>query len=60
VESVLIIDDLLATGGTAKATGALVNKLKGNIIGYAFLMELMELKGRNVVNDPSIFSLITL
>ncbi|MDP7028048.1 MAG: adenine phosphoribosyltransferase [Candidatus Marinimicrobia bacterium] len=59
-ENILIIDDLLATGGTAKATGALVNKLKGNIIGYAFLMELMELKGRNVVNDPSIFSLITL
>jgi adenine phosphoribosyltransferase len=59
VESVLIIDDLLATGGTAKATGALVNKLKGNIIEYAFLIELKELNGRNVINNPSIFSLIT-
>ena len=35
-DKVLIVDDLLASGGTAKATGSVVKKLKGEIIGYAF------------------------
>ena len=44
-DRVLIIDDLLATGGTAKATGKIVQKLNGNIVSYAFLIILNKLKG---------------
>ena len=44
---VIVIDDLLATGGTAAAAGKLIKKAGGNLIGYAFLIELTELKGRN-------------
>ena len=52
----LIIDDLLATGGTAKATGSLVDKLGGIIVNYAFLIELEELKGTELVQP--IYSMI--
>ena len=55
---VLIVDDLLATGGTAKATRSLVNKLGGEIVSYAFLIELMELKGSDLLNTKSVFSII--
>ena len=43
---VIIIDDLLATGGTASAAGKLINLAGGDLIGYGFLVELTELKGR--------------
>ena len=43
---VIVIDDLLATGGTAAAAGDLIRKADGNLIGYAFLVELTELQGR--------------
>tara|TARA_Y100001968_G_C19237342_1_gene657616 strand:- start:415 stop:933 length:519 start_codon:yes stop_codon:yes gene_type:complete len=43
---IIIIDDLLATGGTASAAGQLVREAGGNLIGYAFLVELTELQGR--------------
>tara|TARA_Y100000766_G_C18904620_1_gene605156 strand:+ start:1760 stop:2278 length:519 start_codon:yes stop_codon:yes gene_type:complete len=43
---VLVIDDLLATGGTASAAGNLIKKAGGNLIGFAFLIELLELEGR--------------
>ena len=43
---VLIVDDLLATGGTAEAAIHLVNELQGTIVGLAFLVELTFLKGR--------------
>ena len=55
-DRVLIIDDLLATGGTAKATGSLVDKLGGIIVNYAFLIELEELKGTELVQP--IYSMI--
>ena len=55
-DRVLIIDDLLATGGTAKATGSLVNKLGGIIVSYAFLIELEKLKGSELVKPA--FSMI--
>ena len=55
---VLIVDDLLATGGTAKATAELVEKVGGKIVGYAFLIELEFLKGRRNLNGYDIFSLI--
>ena len=43
---IIIIDDLLATGGTACAAGELIRKVGGDLIGYAFLVELTELQGR--------------
>ena len=44
---VLIVDDLLATGGTAAATAGLIRDLGAEIIGIQFLIELIELKGRD-------------
>ena len=44
-QRVLIVDDLLATGGTAGAAAALVDRLGGNILGFAFLIELSALEG---------------
>ena len=43
---IIIIDDLLATGGTAFAAGKLIREAGGNLIGYAFIVELTELQGR--------------
>ncbi len=57
-EKVLIVDDLLATGGTAGAAINLVERLKGQIVGIAFLIELTFLKGREQIKDYPIFSLI--
>lgn len=58
-ERVLIIDDLLATGGTAKATAELINKCKGNIVSFAFLIELSFLNGKEKIKDYNVFNLIT-
>lgn len=49
--NVLVVDDLLATGGTAKAACSLVKKAGGNLVGIAFLIELTELEGRKKLND---------
>jgi len=57
-ERVLIVDDLLATGGTAEATSRLVKRLKGKIVGLAFLIELSFLNGRNKLRGYDIFSII--
>lgn len=57
-EKILIVDDLLATGGTAKATVNLVKKLKGEIVGVAFLIELTFLDGIKQLKDQDVFSLI--
>ncbi len=46
-DNVLIVDDLLATGGTAEAACKLINKTGGNLVGIAFLIELEDLKGRD-------------
>tara|TARA_Y100001968_G_scaffold31865_1_gene24527 strand:+ start:30915 stop:31433 length:519 start_codon:yes stop_codon:yes gene_type:complete len=46
-KNILVIDDLLATGGTAEAAGNLIQNAGGKLIGYAFLVELTKLKGRN-------------
>ena len=58
-QKVLIVDDLLATGGTARATRLLIEKLGGNVIGYAFVVELNYLKGREVIGDYDIRTLIS-
>ena len=57
-ERVLIIDDLLATGGTVGAVINLVERLKGRIVEVAFLIELASLKGRERIRDYPVFSLI--
>jgi adenine phosphoribosyltransferase len=57
-QRVLIVDDLLATGGTVNATAELVRKLGGEIIGFAFLVELDSLKGREKLAGYDIFSLV--
>src|SRR5512132_661842 len=57
-ERVLIVDDLLATGGTAAATVNLVRQLGGEIVGAAFLVELRGLKGRGQLNGCEVQSLI--
>jgi adenine phosphoribosyltransferase len=58
-ERVLIVDDLLATGGTISAAVNLVKKLGGNIISVAFVIELAFLKGRERLPDIPIVSLLT-
>jgi len=58
-QRVLIVDDLLATGGTVEATIKLVEQLGGIVIGCAFLIELKGLKGRDVLKDYSVFTLIS-
>lgn len=55
---VLIIDDLLATGGTISAVARLVKKQGGNIVGIAFLIELSFLNGRDKLKGYDVFSLI--
>jgi len=55
---VLIVDDLLATGGTAKAVVDLVEQLGGKIVGLLFLVELNFLKGREKFNGYDVRSLI--
>jgi len=57
-QKVLIVDDVIATGGTIEAVAKLVKQMKGNIIGAAFLIELTDLKGREKIKDIPIVSLI--
>lgn len=56
-ERVLIIDDLMATGGTIEAAVKLVEKLGGEIIECAFMIELTDLKGRDRLGSHNIFCL---
>jgi len=58
-ESVLIVDDLLATGGTAAATIHLIQQLGGEIAGVGFLVELLGLEGRKKLDGCPVHSLIT-
>lgn len=58
-DKVVIIDDLLATGGTASATYKLLNDMGANIICSAFLIELSELKGREKLSACKVVSLIS-
>ena len=56
-ENILVVDDLLATGGTMEAIIELVKKLGGNIIEAAFIVELEPLNGRKKIDAP-VFSLV--
>lgn len=53
-----LVDDLLATGGTAAAASRLVGRLGGSVVGYGFLIELGFLEGRNVLSDAPVTALM--
>ncbi|MTI80101.1 MAG: adenine phosphoribosyltransferase [Firmicutes bacterium] len=57
-QRVLLVDDLLATGGTVAAAEHLVKQLDGKVVGAAFIIELRELRGREKLGDYDIISLI--
>ncbi|KAF5040446.1 Adenine phosphoribosyltransferase [bioreactor metagenome] len=57
-QKVLIIDDLLATGGTMFAAAKLVEKLGGDVVGLGFLIELEDLNGREKLSDYKVESLV--
>ena len=57
-QKVLIVDDLLATGGTVRGTIDLVERLKGDVVGLAFLVELEFLKGRDRLEGYNVSSVI--
>jgi len=57
-QRVLIVDDLLATGGTVHGTIELVQRLEGEVVGLAFLVELLFLKGRERLKGHDIHSVI--
>jgi adenine phosphoribosyltransferase len=57
-QKVLIVDDLLATGGTVRGTIELVERLQGEIVGMAFLVELLALKGRERLQGFNVTSVI--
>lgn len=57
-ELVLVVDDLLATGGTAKAMCELVESAGGEVAGVAFVIELSYLGGREKLSDYDVFSLL--
>ena len=57
-EKVLIVDDLLATGGTALASAHLVEKFGGEVSSFLFLIELTDLKGRELLKDYKVESIV--
>ena len=57
-QNVLIVDDLLATGGTVDAAVSLIEKMGGNVVGIAFLIELEALKGREFLKDYDVYSVL--
>lgn len=57
-QKVVVVDDLLATGGTVEATCKLVEQLGGEVVGCAFLIELVDLKARELLKKYDVFSAI--
>ncbi|MBP8718303.1 MAG: adenine phosphoribosyltransferase [Candidatus Atribacteria bacterium] len=57
-DRIMVIDDLLATGGTTLAVFKLIEKLKGEVVGADFIIELEMLKGREKLSGYEIFSLV--
>jgi adenine phosphoribosyltransferase len=55
---VLIVDDLIATGGTAKATAELLENIGCHVLGFSFIIELTELEGRKKLPDVPIVTLV--
>ena len=61
-QRVLIVDDLLATGGTAKATAKMIEELGGVVAGIAFVVELYGngMEGRQVLEDYDVYNILKL
>ena len=57
-DKVLIVDDLLATGGTLKATCNIINKLGAEVVGISCLIELVDLNGKELLKDYPVYTLI--
>lgn len=55
---VLIVDDLLATGGTSEAIARMVRKAGSEVAGYAFVVELDDLKGKERLNDAPLMTMV--
>ncbi len=58
-DRVVVVDDILATGGTAAATGELIGKLGARVAGYSFLAELAFLKGRERLRDYALHAVLS-
>ena len=58
-QRVIVVDDLLATGGTAAATGRLIRQCGAEVAAYLFLVELSDLAGRTNLEDGPVFSLVS-
>jgi adenine phosphoribosyltransferase len=58
-ERVLIVDDLIATGGTISATIKLVERLGGQVVECAFIVELPDLNGRKLIEDYKIYTMVS-
>ena len=56
-DRVLVVDDLLATGGTSRAAGTLVERMGGKVVGFAFVAELRFLKGRRKLSGHEVYSI---
>ena len=57
-ERILIVDDLIATGGTALAAAKLVEVLRGKVVGFAFVVEIAALEGRRALKGYDVFSIV--
>jgi adenine phosphoribosyltransferase len=57
-ERILIVDDLIATGGTALAAAKLVEVLRGRVVGFSFVVELSFLKGRDALKGYDVYSIV--
>lgn len=57
-DKVVIVDDLLASGGTAEATGLLAEQAGAKVCGFAFVVELEDLHGRELLSDKTVYSLV--
>ncbi len=55
---ILIVDDLIATGGTAAATAKLIQQTGSELVGFAFVIELTDLKGREKLPDAPVIALV--
>ena len=57
-QNILLVDDLLATGGALKAAASLIEIAKGNVIGISVLIELLELSGRELLEEYSVTTIM--
>lgn len=57
-QTILVVDDIIATGGSAAAAGSLVSQLNGKLLGYLFMIEITPLKGRAKLGDVPVMTLL--